>query len=248
MKKGIKIGNIINITIYVILILLLIFWNIFFNFIKISSESLFAVAIGVFLVTEIGVINGLNKINSKLSGFENNEILSSDDLNMALISAIKSKHVIRHMRIFALSTNVIQPIVRSSLNGKTTIRKCSILIRNLNDEEYNKSFGNEVISIISRWQNMKGKFVGKFEIAFFNTLSSDFNIIIDDDIAIIGNYIFTSNDKSHVTIDRVISVRNSRESGKEIIHSYIERFDRSFEYFKCVNKNFIRRDEECHLN
>jgi hypothetical protein len=243
-----KIGNIINIIIYSILILLLMFWNIFVGFIKISSESLFATAIGVFLFTEIGVIRELNKINDKLSGFANNEIVSSDDLNTALISAIKSKRVINHMRIFALSTNVIQPIVRSSLNSKTIIRKCSMLIRNLNDEEYEKNFGNEVISIINRWQNMKGRSISKFEITFFDTLPSDFNIIIDDDIAIIGNYIFTANDKSNITIDRVISVSNSRESGKDVIHSYIERFDKSFEYFKSVNENHIRGDEECHLH
>jgi hypothetical protein len=206
------------------------------------------VAMGVFILTEIGVIGELNKIGKKISGFADNEIISSNDLNTALISAIKSKRAINHMRIFALSTNVIQPIVRSSLDNKIIIQKCSILIRNLNNTEYNQNFGSEILSIINRWQDMRGKSVNKFEIAFFDDLPTEFNIIINDEISIIGNYIFTESDKSHVTIDRVISVSNSRESGKNIINNYIARFDKSFKYFKKINGIYIRGDEECHLN
>jgi len=222
--------------------------NIYPNLLHTSSDSLFGVAMGIFLLSEILFTIEISNINKKLTGFENNEILSCNDLNTTLVNALTSKRHIKHIRIFALSTNVIQPIVRSTIGNEIKIKKCSLLIRNLNNKDYNNNFGTEIITIIDRWKDMKGNSIDNFDIAFFDDIPTDYNIIIDDNLAIIGNYIFTEKDKSHVTIGYVVSVRNSRESGAQMINSYIKRFDESFEYFKKKNGNYIRGSQECLLS
>lgn len=157
--------------------------------------------------------------------------IACSNLNDAITNAIKDRNTIQTLRVFAQSTTIIQPIIRSSI--KCRINDCRLMLRSLNDPEYQKIFSNHVHALIQMWKDMvtEGK-IGELSICYYDDLPSEYNIIINDDTLIIGNYILTEHDRTHITIDRVFTVNNDSTDGKEVISSYISRFEKSFLYLK----------------
>ena len=242
-SEDIDIGSIINIFIYLILVAISVFWNFFTEiFPEITLQMLFAILIGTLIASEISITSTLSKIQKSLSVFHDNELIYQSDLNTALVSGLKGRKHINKLRIYALSTTIINPIVRSSLECQ--IDECDLLVRSLNDEEYNNYFDHHVFAMMRMWDDMStdGKII-HIKKGFFDDLPSEYNIIVDDEILIIGNYIFTDADRSHVTIDKVFTVNNKRSDGKKIIESYISRFDQSFDYFVQRNGDIIRKSD-----
>lgn len=241
--EDIDFGSIVNIFIYLTLVAISIFWNFFTEiFPEITMQMLFAILIGTLIASEINITSTLSKIQKSLSVFHDNELVYQSDLNTALVLGLKGRKHISKLRIFALSTTIINPIVRSSL--ECPIDECDLLVRNLNDEEYNNYFDHHVFAMMRMWDDMSadGKIM-RIRKSFFDDLPSEYNIIIDDDILIIGNYIFTDADRSHVTIDKVFTVNSKRSEGKKIIESYISRYDQSFNYFRSRNGDIIRKSD-----
>lgn len=242
-SEYIDLGSIINILIYFILVGISIFWNFFTEiFPEITIQMLFAILIGTLIASEINITSTLSKIQKSLSVFHDNELVYQSDLNTALVSALKGRRHIGKLRIFALSTTIINPIVRASLECQ--IAECDLLVRTLNDEEYNNFFGQHVFAMMKMWDDMvaDGK-IKQIKKSFFDDLPSEYNIIVDDDVLIIGNYVFTDVDRSHVTIDKVFTVNNKRSEGKKIIESYVSRFDQSFDYCHMRNGDIIRKSD-----
>ena len=240
-KNKFDLDRVINILLYFILLIFSIFWEFFSGVIpNLEIHILLTILIGILLSSEIFITLSLEKIQKKISTFENNELIEMEDLNPALMNALKGRKKIKKLRIYALSTTVIQPIIRSSLDCK--IDECIILMRSLNDNTYNKLFSGTVKSLITMWDELKddGR-IGSVEKYYYDDLPSEYNIIIDDELLIIGNYVFTNSDRANVTINKVFTINNHRSMGQEVINRYIYRFDTSIEYFKKINGNSIRR-------
>lgn len=187
-----------------------------------------ALAFFCFLTLYVSISYELYKLETKISILKDNEIIELDNLSNAIKIAIGSKRKIKKLRIFALSTNLIQPFVRDALVGSDSeIEQCFLLIRDLADDYI--MFREEIINIIRRWN--EDPHIKNVKIAHFPDILSDFCILVDNEIAILGAYIFTDKDASHVTSKNVILVHASRSVGKRIIEEYIQRFDNSFKYF-----------------
>lgn len=235
-----KISDWINTIIYLILIICLIIWNFVPNLfpnITANINILLVILITVLLASEVSMVISIRKIEDKITMFNNNELIEADDLSSALTNAISSRKAIKTLRIYALSTNMILPIIRGCLN--CTINECKLLLRSLNDEEYAKNYTGHVEILLDEWDSMKnGHKIQVIEKSFFDDIPSEYNIIIDDDILIIGNYIFTNNRKhrSHLTINDVFTITNARANGNRVIDMYIKRFDESFQYFQEISK------------
>ena len=227
-----KIFNINSVSIIIITSILLFgtFYN-YSDFLEshgLSRNYLIALSFICFLTLYSSIFYELHKLKNKISIFKDNEIIELDNLSDAIKKAIGSRRKIQKLRVFALTTNLIQPFIRDALIGADCeIKQCYLLIRDLTDDY--KIFREETQNIIQRWK--EDIHIKNIEIAHFPDILSDYCILIDDEIAILGTYIFTDKDISHVTINNVILVHDSRTIGKNIIANYIRRFDNSFEYF-----------------
>ena len=242
-SEDFDIGEIVNLIIYLILILVSVFWNFFTDlFPEITIQMLLTVLIGTLIASEISITSTLHKIQKHLSVFHDNELVYQSDFNAALISGLNGRKHIGKLRIYALSTTVINPIIRASLECQ--IDECELLIRSLNDEEYNRIYSQHIFAMLKMWDDMvtEGR-IKHLKKSYFDDLPSEYNIIIDDELLIIGSYIFTDIDRSHVTIDKVFTVSSKRAEGKNIIESYVSRFDQSAKYFHDHNGNIIRRSD-----
>jgi hypothetical protein len=217
-----------------------IVWNIISPLLGIELQYMIAILIGILLISELSTDVALISIQNKLTSFDNNELVFSDDLTQSITKSLEGRKRIKSMRIYALSTTIIQPVIRGALNCQ--VDKCNLLVRSLNNKEYNQNFGNAVKALMKMWDDMKtDNKIRELNKAYFDDLPSEYNIIIDNELLIIGNYSFTDIDASHVTIDKVFSVSNERKAGQEIINAYIRRFDGAFEYFKKINGYSIKR-------
>lgn len=228
-------SNILNInSISIIIITFVLILGNFYNYsyfiesLGLSINYLIALAFICFLTLYSSIFYELHKLETKISILKDNEIIELDNLSDAIKKAIGSRRKIKKLRIFALTTNMIQPFIRDALIGADCeIKQCFLLIRDLTDDYI--IFRDETQNIIQRWK--EDEHIKKIEIAHFPDILSDYAILIDDEIAILGTYIFTDKDKSHVTIKNVIMFYANRLVGKNIIKEHIQRFDSSFEYF-----------------
>lgn len=181
---------------------------------------------------EINPFDDLNDmLDDKATSGRSDEVLISTDLNSALTNALAKAQKPISMKIYALSTTLIHSIVRCAKNCKFS--NCRLLIRNLKDPEYNALFSGHVTVLNDLWRMMeRDGVIDNLEICYYDSLPSEYNVILNDEMVIIGDYIFTDVDRSHVSIDNVMVISNTSSTGREIIANYTNRFDRSFEYFK----------------
>lgn len=234
-KKWWRNQNILNINTVTIAVLLLILFineiidlNSILQSVGLSENSILYLVLVCIVVIYVNIANSLSELESKISIFDNNEIIKIDNLGQAIYLALGTKTKnISCLRVFALSSTMIQPAIRTALSASnSTINKCLLLTC----KPYKPEYESEANVIFERWKSDPHvKSVHKVE---YPTILSDFCILIDDDIAILGFYTFTDSDASGVSVHNVSIISSDRKTGQILISNCIDRFDESYSYFK----------------
>lgn len=213
--------------VYFLLLLLFILWQFVPSvFPNLNVEQLLSILVGVIIGSFFNFYEKLKIIIRKLKDISAAQVIQIRDLNSALQYSISRKKDIDILRIYAISTGVILPIVRSIANIK--IGTCVLLLKgfeNPNAEE-NKNFAVEIDQIIRRWMNLKEIGIIKhLEIFRYTDHPSEYNCIIDNDSVIIGLYSPNPTDDSKVKVINPMVITQDAAAGKLIINQYIQRFD-----------------------
>jgi hypothetical protein len=170
----------------------------------------------------------LYKLEEKINIFENNEIMEVDNLGQAIMKILGSEQKkIKKLRIFALSTTIIQPVVRNALDSSNSFVENCVL---LTCKPYTDEYEVEAKTILKRWE--ENQHIACIEAVEYPTKLSDYCIIVDRETIIWGYYTFTSKDSSGLSVSSVAVVANSRKVGQRFIDDCIKRFDISYDYFK----------------
>lgn len=106
------------------------------------------------------------------------------------------------------------------------------MFRNLSPQEEaeNKLYALELKNIQQRWHNLeKEGLIKKLEIVRHSYLLTEYQVIFDDDYMILGIYHPDPSDPSSVIIKSPpLVITTDLKEGKNIIRTYIERFDVMF--------------------
>lgn len=137
-----------------------------------------------------------------------------------------------HIRIFALSSGIIQPLFSCA---KINVNKCDILLRDFSQEELkadeNIRYQNHINLMIIEWDRDKerGK-IKEIDVQRYYFLPTEYCVIVDDKAMILGIYspIYFSWGSA---IDPVL-ITNSTKEGSNLIKKYTDRFDRMKEDIK----------------
>jgi hypothetical protein len=189
-------------------------------------EHLLSILIGLIVGSFLNLSVKIRSIGKKLGQINSNEIVHRYDLNEAIRKAFERNRRVNELRIFAISTGMIQPIIRSSNNVQ--IKKCIVLLREFDEREasQNIDFKNEIESIIKKWYVLKneGKIL-ELEILRYRFHPTEYNCIFDKETLICGLYAPLQEDDSKVRVLEPLLITNDTSQGKSIINDFHQRFE-----------------------
>ncbi len=132
----------------------------------------------------------------------------------------------KHIRIYALSTNMIQPIFKS-MNIKADY--CSILVytpENRSDNSNVDIYQNNLSMLRSEWSNLKeDAFFKQVEIKGYDFTPTEFMILFDEKVVIIGHYIFNDNRFPMCDVQEPYVLTNDQLNNKILIEKYISLYE-----------------------
>lgn len=135
---------------------------------------------------------------------------------------------IKTLKILANLTNVTLPAFQDSNLNAVDVQ---LLLRkpNTNLPQNEIRYYNHFEAIIEDWRSLEERDrIKKLEVKYFDFLTTDWQMIIDDKFIILGLNVPKRNDwKSFEIIDTILIAGDS-EAGKSLIKKYTNRFDRFF--------------------
>lgn len=150
------------------------------------------------------------------------------DLNELLAIIKKEYSDIKSLKVLANVTNIFLPAFQSS---KLEVVEVQLLLRkpkeNFQDseEDYKNYFG----TIINDWRKLeKNGRIKRLEIKYFDFLTPDWQVIIDDKFIILGLNVPQQDDWKKFEVLETILIAGDSKSGKLLIEKYSDRFDRFY--------------------
>lgn len=233
-KKNSNIEFFLEYTGYGVLVCITIFWNYFSKIWPLKLEHLIIILVTLVATSNIAWSKKLNAIESKIAPLRTYDSLSCKSLQNAFNEIISHKKTIKCLRIYAISTGIIQPIIRTL--PENTVENCRVMIRDFyeGDPQKNETFCAELNQIIQRWYNLETDgFIKNLELTRYKHYPTEYQCIFDDDAMILGIYHPEAMDSSNVKVKaNPIVITKEIPEGKEIINEYIDRFDIMVKEFK----------------
>jgi hypothetical protein len=139
---------------------------------------------------------------------------------------VRRFNYVEHMRILAISTGKIQPLIESS---RLNIARCEILLLkgDATDPKSADGFNNHIEHMIGEWRRLqKAGRIGALAIRRYTQVPTEYQAIFDRSAMIAGLYSPDPDNWSGVQVDDPWIVMDETVAGTELIAKYISRFDR----------------------
>jgi hypothetical protein len=177
-----------------------------------------------------------SKLNTAIRG--PSHVITHMSLAESLNSLSQKYPLVKHMRIYALSTGHIYPIFAASTN--INLEKCTILLKGFQGDELNNSnirqYYNQTKFLINLWEKSKaGGRIGSLDIKFYFSLPTEYYVIFDNKAIIIGWYSPTMD--QWCDVEDPIVVYASSQEGATLINNFIERFNK----FKLLEDSLLHK-------
>ncbi|MFC5472143.1 class I SAM-dependent methyltransferase [Cohnella suwonensis] len=203
-------------------------WPFVSGFFTIEFEKLVAIFVGALSITLLNLFIRLKVMDSKITPLNSVNLLSIQKLSDAFIRITSKKKEIKHLRVFAVTTNQIYTQVENLVRDDVSIRKCTIMVRDFewNDPTRNEEVVKEIDMFIKRWRQLHREgIIQELEIVRYSFLPTEYQCIFDDEYMILGLYQPSKTDDASVTVVKPIVISKGLAEGKAIIDTYTERFD-----------------------
>jgi len=150
------------------------------------------------------------------------------DLN-ELLTIIKSKYPeIKTIKVLANVTNAFLPAFQSS---SLRVVEMQLLLRkpDSNCDKKEEFYEHYFKTIVNDWEKLENKgIIKRLEIKYFDFLTTDWQVIIDDKFIILGLNVPEKDDWKMFEITDTILIVGDSDSGRSLIEKYSKRFDRFF--------------------
>lgn len=135
---------------------------------------------------------------------------------------------IKTLKILANISNVSLPAFQESKMNAVDVQ---LLLRkaHINPTEKEKKFNDYLSIVVEEWLNLQteGR-IKKLEVKYFDFLTTDWQVIIDDKFIILGLNVPKKDDWKRFQIKDTILIVGDSESGRSLIEKYSRRFDDFF--------------------
>ena len=223
-----KLGKVFQLLLLFSIALILFFW-------KLVGPLIPDLTIERILGIMIGLIGGIflyfdSRITDIIKGPV--EIMSHHSLSDCFQVVSTKINYVDELRIHAISTGMIQPLVSSS-NFK--IKKCKLILRKFSDEELtddnHKAFNSRIQNTINEWKKLQTSgIIQTLEIHRFEFLPTEYHVIFDSKFIISGLYTPNRNSWSSIDVEDPMVINNNTGSGNIFIKNHIKRFDKFITY------------------
>jgi hypothetical protein len=191
-------------------------------FSSLSIQQLLGVLVGVFASSFL-------YFDSRLSEIQSSEILGFEHLNLiqAVNDTTKRLPYVRRMRVYALSSGMIQPLVASS---KLEIDECTVLVRGFTDEELKidsyRNYNSHIEDMIREWEKLRQRGrIKTLTVKRFFFAPTEYHIIFDESYLILGLLKPDPGSWSTVAVEEPVLVRNVNQITDSLVRKYISRFE-----------------------
>ncbi len=134
---------------------------------------------------------------------------------------------IKSLRIFAISSGKIQPLVETMEIKAETVQV--LLWRPWSTGEFQTQlagFEAHITALEADWRELqrRGQF-GALSLKRYSELPGDYYILFDDKAVIVGTYRTNEVVYSLVDVNDTVLIRADSEAGRRVVRNYVERFD-----------------------
>jgi len=156
------------------------------------------------------------------------------DLN-GFLTIIKSKYPeIKTIKVLANVTNAFLPAFQSS---SLSVIEMQLLLRKPdgNCDKKEEEYENYFKTIVNDWKKLENRgIIKRLGIKYFDFLTTDWQVIIDDKFIILGLNVPQKDDWKKFEITDTILIVGDSESGKSLIEKYTKRFDRFYNEYGII--------------
>ena len=218
---------VVSISLGAIAIMLIMWSNITTMLPWLSEKQLLGTGLGFLVAAFIYLDNRINKLSLGPP-----VTITHLNLNECFGSIEKRQNHIKHLRIFANTTTIVQP---AFANTRLSVGKCDILIRLFEHGEVdqNKELKNHINHLIEEWKVLKNKGrIKKLTIRGYNFLPTEWQVIVDKRVAICGLNSPDLNNWRGIDIEEPILVEDVTRENRMLLEKYIRRFDKFFSQYE----------------
>ena len=208
MEKWKKIIRYAQPLLIIILGIILFFWSRLSPILSLEIKTFLGITLALFGTIIFYFDNILNKILNMPKIFEN------ANLGDCIKNGYQYVNDIRKIRIFALSTYMIQSIFKD-LKIKTL--KCSIIV-------YDNDSLNQIP--INQWIHYKNDgYINDIDIYKYSYYPTEYYVIFDNKALVYGHYLIKDDRFPNCDVQEAFFINDLLDQGKHLIEKYIEVFD-----------------------
>lgn len=221
-SKWLVASKVIDIFLYVAIILILIFWQIYPSVFKdLSVETIWISILILFGAFWFHTIANIAEVKNLFLRLDTTDVMQYNFLNKLLDHVSEKKPVIRQLKILDISA---EDFLHLFVQDKISVHNCTLLLRDFDFEsiDYNQKVLEQIEDSIKKWKILEqnGK-IKKLNIIRYFTNQSNFFCIIDDEI-ILGGF----NRNEPVREDpNVMLVDITSRKGYQLIQQYVKEFE-----------------------
>jgi hypothetical protein len=146
--------------------------------------------------------------------------------------AEKLKNNINELKVFAFTTAVIHPIVRS---GKFRVKKCRLMLHRFDEDgpiEDALELNHHNRMVVKRWQDLKDEgIIDELEIVIYTDRPHDYFLIMDDVILIQGFYFYKDNSPHGNLFEMPVLITPENIEAKKLTDKGAKRFENMWRYW-----------------
>jgi hypothetical protein len=238
MSRAAKISKYVQLISLAALAIVLLFWPFFealapsLNLKQIASIMM-AVLAGAYLYFD-------DRLSDIIRGPR--DTVSNGKMSECVDRALRSHRHVKHLRVYALSSETIQPIIEDS---EIHIDKCTLLLRAYPEEGRPgaASYNRRIEERIREWEQMKAKgFIKELEVSRFEAEPTVYVVIFDDRAMMIGNYYICDHVPSGTEYLQPTLILGLSVEGQQMIRKSVNAFDLNFD--SCCKREQARKSAE----
>lgn len=221
-SKWLVASKIIDIILYLAIIAILIFWQLYPALFKnLSVETIWISILVLFGASWLHTIENIAEVKSLFLRLDTTDVMQYNFLNELLDHVSEKKPVIRQLKILDISA---EDFLHLFAKDNVIVDSCTLLLRDFDPEssDYSQKVTDQIEDSIKKWKALEqnGK-IKKLNVVKYFTNQSNFFCIVDDEIILGG---FSRNEPIRED-PNVMLVDITSRKGYQLIQQYVKEFE-----------------------
>lgn len=185
----------------------------------------------------VGITSLVTRLYSRRKFFSKHDyVIKHGDFNQLLTIAKENSGEVKSVKVLANMANLFLPAFQAS---EWAVFDLQLLLRKPHDNEdsLEKEYAQNLKTMIDDWRKLEEEErIKKLGVKYFDFLTTDWQVIIDDKFIILGLNVPKRDDWKRFKVLYSVLISGDTEAGKLLIEKYSVRFDKFYsEYGEVTN-------------